>query len=73
MNINQILVFKTQNIFPQETDLVQATRLFKQELLKHSSVKAVTTSSSIPGEAITWATNDFRREGRPFDQAMILP
>jgi putative ABC transport system permease protein len=69
MNINQILVFKTQNVFPEETDLVQSTRLFKQELLKHSSVKAVTTSSSIPGEAITWATNDFRREGKPFTQA----
>jgi putative ABC transport system permease protein len=69
MNIDQMLIFKTQNIFPQGTDLTKATRTFKQELLRHSSIKAVTTSSSVPGEPITWATNDFRREGTAFTQA----
>jgi putative ABC transport system permease protein len=69
LNLEQVLVFKTQNIFPKDTDLVQSTRTLKELLQKHSSVQAVTTSSSIPGEAITWATNDFRRAGTAFTQA----
>ncbi|QHT67038.1 FtsX-like permease family protein [Rhodocytophaga rosea] len=69
LNLDQVLVFKSQNVFPKDTDLVQSTRTLKELLQKHSSIQAVTTSSSIPGEAITWATNDFRRAGTAFTQA----
>jgi putative ABC transport system permease protein len=69
MNIDQILVFKTQNVLPKGTDLEKSIQTFKQTLLQYPSIQSVTTSSSIPGEAITWATNDFRKAGTAFTHA----
>lgn len=63
IGITQTLVLKSPGIV---NDTRQGmTRLFKNEVLKHPNVKAVSFSSSIPGKEITLTRGIKRRDGEP--------
>lgn len=53
LNIDQTLVV-SQPIVDVDSTYLQKMTTLKQELQKQSSVKAITVSSSIPGEAVRW-------------------